>query len=402
MRRRAGAGIPLRGVMALALAALVAGMAPGHAAELPQCRVMDLSPDFAKDGTAFCADSGTTRYVVYRTTDRGRSWTRVGADSPWLPDGSRVTQVVVSAGFAQDRTVYLTTTSMVYVSRDAGKSFLPADLLSGDTSGRRVFTRYVDATTGIAYLLFGSYQSPARLQPPAREPVGAALPANTDRFLLPSRVSADADPLLLAFSGRGESLRSTVYACSVRLDCLDARGSFPSGAKGAWRSPRYSTDKTLYFVTAQNAFTFLRSTDGGRTVKPFTALNAALAPVTAAIRKDGIPPGPPTMAFGPNGRIYVRVATGLVWAGKPAQVLLRSDDNGKRWKQVGVQYALGSTARGNLPFDAVPDTGHENTTQLYATQDGRLFAMGDGFGENDIGPWCSVDGGVKWYRTCPR
>lgn len=405
MTRRATGRAFGSSAVALSLAATCLAAGPGAAVEPPQCRVLDLSPEFAKDGTAFCAASGSPRNVVYRTTDRGRSWTRVGAESPWLPDGAPVTQVVVSATYATDRTVYLATAASLYVSEDAGATFLPLDLLSGDGSGRRVFGRYIDDATGLGYLAFGNYQSPARLRPPVREPVGAALPANTDRFLLPARVSATSDPVLLAFSGRDESLRSTVYGCSVRLDCLEARGSFAGVATGAWRSPRYTTDKTLYFVTAKNQFTFLRSMDGGRTIKPFTALNAALAPLAAAMtRRDAVLLALPTLTFGPGRRLYVRVATSLPDDGKspPAQVILRSDDGGARWKHVGARYMAGGRRRGNLPFEFVPHTTSENAAQIHAAPDGRLFAMGDGPGENDTGPWCSVDGGVRWYRVCPR
>lgn len=400
MTRWAKGRAPWSAALAVSLAASLGVAGPGAAADVPQCRTFDLSPEFGTDGTAFCADSGATRLVVFRTTDRGRTWARVGADSPWLPDQSRVTQVVVSADYARDRTVYLATTSTVYVSQDAGETFVPADLLSSDSSGRRVFTTYRDGATGLAYLVFGKYQSPARIRPPAHEPVAAALPSNTDRFLLPRTVTAESDPLLLAFTGRGEDLRSTVYGCSVRLDCLDARGSFQYTALAAWRSPRYAADRTLYFATRQNGLTFLRSTDGGRTITPFTPLNKAFAALNATVLRTGSWGGWPAMAVGPNGRIYVRLEPRIIKVGAPAQVLLRSDDNGKTWKQVAVQY-MGSR-RGNLPFEPAPHTTRENATQLMAAPDGRLFAMGDGFGENDTGPWCSLDGGVRWHRVCPR
>ncbi|HVF03876.1 MAG TPA: hypothetical protein VNA20_03470 [Frankiaceae bacterium] len=393
--------------IAVSLAAISVTASPGRAAELPQCRVLDLSPTFATDGTAFCADSGTTRYAVYRTTDRGRSWTRVGADSSlWVPDKSTVTQIMVSADYANDRTVYLATNSIVYVSTDAGETFAPADMLSGDGSGRRLFAAYVDGTSNLSYLAYAKYESPARLRPPARQPVDGAAPAKTDRFLLPTRVTAATDPLLLAFDGRGESLRSTVYGCSVDLACKAARGSFAGLAKGAWRSPSYATDRSLYFSTERNGFTFLRSTDGGRTIKPFTSLNAALAPITAAMKKhDVTQTWPASMAFGPKGRIYVRVVVvgfSPDAGSPPSQVILRSDDNGARWKTVGTQYHPDDRRRGTLPFQVTPNTLAENSTFMQAAPDGRLFAMGDGFGESDIGPWCSVDGGVRWYRTCPR
>lgn len=406
--RRAQAG--RRVLTPLACALVVAAGAPVVAAPTaPFCHVMDVSPSFATDRTAFCGYAADSTLVVYRTTDAGRAWTRTDSVVLRVPDGSRTRQLVVSADYANDRSVFLATDTTLYVSRDEGETFLPLDRIAGDGSGRRVFTRYLDMTvaTPVPYVAFAAYQSPARLSPPLHEAVPAALPANTDRFLIPSKVTASSEPLLIAFSGSGGVNVRSVYACTVTLACQTKRANVPGNAEvtGAWLSPSYSTDHTLYVATAANGFTFYRSTDAGASFHPWAPVNAALRPITKELVRRRLPAAaPPALGFGPGGRVYLRVVPGFVDDGRlpPYQVIFRSTDRGARWQQVAWSYDTGGRRRGTLPFLTAAHTTTENSAQLVVTPDGRLFAIGTARQGEDTGPWCSVDGGVRWYRLCPK
>lgn len=381
---------------------------PVGAVDALYCQVMDLSPDYAKDRTAFCAYAAATTLVVHRTTDGGRTWHRADTTVVRLPDRSRTGQLVVSADYPNDRSVFLSTDTTLYVSRDAGATFLPLDRLAGDSSGRRVLSRYLDATAGVAvpYLVLGAYEAPARLSPPFHETVPGALPAYTERFLVPPRVTAASDPLLIAFSGSGGANTWSVYGCTVTLACQDRRADVPGGRPvGAWLSPSYDDDRTLYVVTRENGFTFHRSTDAGRTFRRWTAVNTALAGITKEmVRRGTEPPAPPALAFGPKGRVYLRVVPGFADDGKapPFQVLLRSDDRGARWRQVASSYDTGGRRRGTMPFSILTNTLAENASYLTVAPDGRVFAMGSTLDDRATGAWCSLDGGVRWYRTCPK
>lgn len=399
----------LRALLAGALT--VGGLSglPADAADGPFCEVMDVSPAFAVDHTAFCGSLGASSLVVYRTVSAGRSWQRVASTAVRLPDGSRATQLIVSADYAHDRTVYLATDTVLYVSRDAGDSFLPVDWLAGDNSGRRVFTPYLDTTAGaeIPYLAFGAYQNPARLSPPSHEAVSAALPSYTERFLIPRRVTASVEPLLIAFTSDGAGhISRTVHACTSLLACPSRRAALASTTEitGSWLSPSYATDRTVYLATNANGFSFLRSTDSGRSFAPWTPLNAALAPITKEFVRRGLYSRyPPTLTFGPGRQMFLRLIPGFVDDGRlpPAQVLLRSDDAGAHWRQVGAFYD-GEHRRGNMPFGPVANMSAEAAAQILATPDGRLFALGTEGSELGGRIYCSVDGGVRWSHLCPR
>ena len=405
---RAAVGRRVVGAIAAAACALLGTPGTSVAAVMPACRVLDLSPAYERDGTVFCATGTRTSFALFRSKDRGRTWVRF-SNGVRLPDQAWLTQLVVSADYPNDRSVYLATSSALYASTDDGETFGPVDLLANDSSGRRILTRYLDTTAGVAlpYLAFANYHAPARLRPPAHERVAGPLPAKANVFLIPSPLTMQSQPLVLGFSGSNETLTYTVYECTTTLACATPRGNLPKlgGFSGIWMSPHYPTDRTLYAAGEANGFTFVRSTDGGRTFQPWTSLNTALRPVTTAMTKRNEPQWePPAVTFAGKNRIFVRLFSHLPDDGRlpPYQVILRSDDSGRTWRQVGTQYDTGGRRRGNLPFGQLGNSTSENVAQIYGAPDGRVFALGEGLKNEGPAPWCSVDGGVRWYRTCPK
>ncbi|NEP62360.1 MAG: glycosyl hydrolase, partial [Symploca sp. SIO2G7] len=77
-----------------------------------------LSPNFDADKTLFI---GTQKGLIFRSTNGGRSLQKL-AQLPW-ERGNDSPSMVISPGFATDRTLYVVAETGVYKSTDAGKSW---------------------------------------------------------------------------------------------------------------------------------------------------------------------------------------------------------------------------------------------------------------------------------------
>jgi photosystem II stability/assembly factor-like uncharacterized protein len=88
----------------------------------PAVTSLAFSPDYMKDGTAFC---GTMEDGVFCSTDRGTHWT---AWNFGLLD-LRILCLAVSPAFVQDETIFAGTESGIYRSRNGGRAWRAGDFL---------------------------------------------------------------------------------------------------------------------------------------------------------------------------------------------------------------------------------------------------------------------------------
>lgn len=83
-----------------------------------------VSPNYVNDRTAFAANRAG---AVWRTTNGGESWLRIGASSIVTPSGPahKYTWIAVSPNFAADQLVLVGTNNGVFRSGDGGDSWVP-------------------------------------------------------------------------------------------------------------------------------------------------------------------------------------------------------------------------------------------------------------------------------------
>ena len=409
--------------MVAALLAAVASGAPAHAAVAPPaCDVILVSPAFAHDHALVCVhpDSQGTR-VLAVTTTAGRTWRDAamsGLVRPAGPLGAALT-VTLSPAFANDHTLFATTGSGTYASKDFGATFVPVDTLTkaGGTdnpvaffatssavlpageSGPRVLLAYADSPLPALIDPATDSRRPALgvpglgalrfvAQPAAAQPA-AAQPSLADDLLavvdVPDSATDD---------------HAAVYRCDAALTCAQPLFAFPPGIRFGTESRLTAMpDRSLLAVLADRHSNpqVWRSTDGGATFTPMRSV----ARVVASLGRGG---APPTVSFAATAshphRVYLRVeasmpSTGWKSDSPPASQLFRSDDSGVTWRLLAYGRSVFQPgARGTLPWRLGPANGH----LIQLAPDGRLFA--DGSSETVTTTWCSVDGGVRWTAGC--
>lgn len=404
---------------ALALTLAVPSPAvPAPTAAPSPCAAFALSPSFVADGTAFCATLFTKGPTLWRTTDRGRSWTRFDLAPGVLPTEQRpvLRDLIVSPRYAVDRAVYLQTSVGLYVTTNPADGLRPVDLLaSANDVGVPNLTPYVDATAGVAstgervVFAYAAQQRAARIDPPLHSEVPAAAPNYALQFLVPPRATLDNGPLLVGLrpDRSGAGLHSVaLYQCDLALTCASQLHAFapPGLFRGAWLSPAYDRDRTLYVALSTGKRYFLyRSTDRGRTFAPWTGASKVLAAVNAEMsRGDGGTDVPLALAVDPgNPRLmFLRVAQRADTPRMPAEQVFRSRDGGATWTRVGVGWATPGRAD-TLPWDAANPSGNIAAHQgaIYVSN-GRVFALGQSTRDGYSGVFCSADAGRTWSRTC--
>lgn len=337
----------LRAVAAVA-AVLLASSGDGATASrlyAPRCYRTALSPDFAKDGTAFCLtwtrsphyepsqvpNVGTytpdTKDVgLYRTTDRGRSWRRLETDLPWDSE-SNVGGIALSPLYRTDRLLAVHVGNYgVYTSTDGGEHFTAADPAARSAFGRPSFGGYLapfaqSTATGPAGA-FGFFDPSVAIaeQNPNRDPELMRTGWNGNSAIVPGvgghlpvtaapGLSGEGFQLSRTFGsgGRGYVLTSHVesfegllppvwrfalWSCTPTLDCDDKRKVFPDNW-GAWNLVLLDPAGQRLGIVLHENLTDLdkparlhvwQSSDAGATWRPWTAVERLLAPFAAAAR----------------------------------------------------------------------------------------------------------------------
>jgi hypothetical protein len=437
MRARPAAAIAVLGM----LAPLGATPAGASGTKPLVCQAFGVSPDAQPAVSAMCVTADITRDAqtqeetsrtphVYVSRDGGHTWTSMRAVGlPPIPSvdapppgtssgyteapGTTPVQVVYSAGYAVNHTIYLAANGSlggVYQSTDEGdtwtlanptSSLAPAFVAYSDprpTPGNLDLTRYP--------LALADRVAPDRIDGPATTQEKGANPAYSRFFAFAPRPyrglqlldaaevwNAAANP---PFSTNVASLRS----CSLDLDCSTVLHTFPTGSAFSALVLAGDFDRTgLVLIdempTAPNrpSLGWLASTDGGRSFRPWTF-------VTLANRDVARRHGENTdivVATNPHrpGMLVASVAYDIHDA--PRQRMYVSHDDGRRW---------------TLTSDTSLSSSYEwPLRRLVLGADGRLFELADvpqpTWPQQDVfnpkqALWCSADTGHSWSTTCPH
>lgn len=419
--RRAAAGF------VLALAAVPVAWAAPPAPPPPPvqpCAHFAASPGFARDGTAFCAghqkdaSGATTGFVVHRTTDRGRSWTRLAAAGLLMNDPhARVRHLSVSPAYATDSTVFVQVQNTgLFQSTDAGTTFtLVSPLAWGSlTAYAATAPGGLLGTAGVHPLFVmaspagqdGEPNRSAIVDPLARAhtPV-VGTPGRDTEFAVSDTYERDGAAFAVADHGVGLDARVGIYRCNAAFACSEPLHSFPKRwtFDRIWLSAGFATTRTVYvsMTTLEGKRSLWWSRDAGKTWQPWTSAERLLAPVVSAKSYPGY-----ALAPGPAGsrQLHLRVSysPGEVRSGPPAEQLFRSKDGGATWQPVayGRTPAQGGT-RGTIPTNSpLSDFGSGDVAPgaLTVTSTGHLFALGNTWVY--AGFYCSWDAGRTWARYC--
>lgn len=261
------------------------------------------SPHYVEDETIFargCFDG------VFKSTDGGTTWRPLTADLSTDEGVERVSQLVVSPAYAQDRGLWALTSSHVYRSKDGGESWQRADQgLEGLELERLVLSpKYGVDRTALVTVGRGIYIT----RNEGEEWHAIELPISglrvTDLALSPDFAT---DGVLFVV-GTDEEYRGRFYRSSDGGETWLALGEEFSnqGTRGLALSPHYPADGLVFASTDRGVY---RSTDGGGTWKPLNIPGAWT----------------PFFVFSPD---FARDHTLYASLG---EALYRSQDGGENW-----------------------------------------------------------------------
>lgn len=315
------------------------------------------SPSYASDGTIFAEGTVTEgcTYVIcpvlFRSTDRGRTWQRLTAA------GFQGGKVLLPAAFPADARIFSAGPTGLLVSRDGGESFLRAAAIGGGAAISPAFS------TGDPRILFAATPGwEYRDDIGAAKPGGLVLPSTALSGTIAFAPDYPRDPRVLVGGSTASgtsSNASAVFLCENGV--CDKSVVLPGfvGAAALAVSPDYHLDNTVMAWRASGLFA---SRDGGR-----------------SFVRVAVPGGGDVLdvAFHEGG-ILALVRT-VDAGGAASTTLLRTSDTGQTWS------ALGSASMQRLAsFGVLPD--------------GRILASraADAGG----GIFCSQDGGASWSARC--
>lgn len=323
------------------------------------------SPHYAQDGTLFASGTvvrGCTRAtcpVLFRSTDRGTTWSQV--ESSGFTGG----QLLLPPAFPADPTMFAMSATGLARSNDAGRSFVPVTPISAPAAV------VPDSPAGDARVLIGT-------DPPTV--YSARSGAITPGPLLPPGITELDD---VAFAGGSGHLVVTGmrvdpagigYQDAVVVDCAHACGSILAapheGALHLSVSPDFPTDGTYFAYSSQHVYV---SRDGGQTI-------AALAvSLSGSVSTFALSP-----RYGQDGRAVLSTYT-LDAALQPRPAVAVSHDAARDFA---------STAASGLPASYM-------VSSLSMTDDNRMFATLSGPDSTGLfGIRCSIDGGYVWRLSC--
>ena len=167
----------------------------------PNCEsvaVAAFSPAYKQDSLLFAATNQPP--TILRSLDTGRSWT--AAETPFL-EGTRFTALLPSPGYAGDQTLYaLTSTSLLYRSRDGGRNWLLLD--------QRIDQVALAGVSGPSLILYGTYGGHLLHSTNGGDKWQEIGPTpNSERLVMLQAAPSTGDfPLLYAFTAGGRFVRS--------------------------------------------------------------------------------------------------------------------------------------------------------------------------------------------------
>ncbi|MEL6128456.1 MAG: YCF48-related protein [Cyanobacteria bacterium J06628_4] len=227
-----------------------------------------LSPEFGSDQTMFV---GNQAGVLFRSTNGGKTLKEV-AKLPW-ERGNDSPSMVISPGFAQDRTLYTVAETGVYKSTDAGESWQST---TENTPIAEAWNLHVEISPNYVQdstLYVSSYDGLFRSTDAGGswEPVAIADVDPERTFLEAVALSPNyAQDGTLIVSLRGKGLYKSVDKGETFAPIGDASLAFsrmynvPCAGRPIEFSPNYAKDNTIFgFGTADTDL--YRSTDGGET-----------------------------------------------------------------------------------------------------------------------------------------
>lgn len=366
-------------------------------------------------GLAFAKDFGAPGPVnFFVSRDRGSTWTRqqaVGVTGQSFPATS---ELALSPQFQVDRRVYWGTGAGLQVSSDDGNTFTTADPQAS-------FARHAVLPLVMASPLFPAPAPPATVPDPGgllRPDVGVLLPggsqsssqlfvapverpiAATTSFNYQFLVPPDGSPVIAVAWENDSSAPASprhlaLYQCDRTFACPSRLSTFAFAKTGttfpelAWISPGYRNDRTMAFVTfdASRRRTFWRSTDGGKTVQPWSTINQIVRSIGDV---DSL-----TYAFSasPNRprAIYLRLAN------TSREQIWMSSDGGSRWTRQawGETQLTGGKVVGTLPWE--PGSASIGSQRISIQKD-RLLTTATKADASTL--WCSRDWGRTWRDHC--
>jgi hypothetical protein len=394
--------VAARVALALALAGWAAVVPSARGADTAPrpCERLALSPDFAHDGTVFCGGrlstsvvGGTTQgFVLYRSTDRGRSWTKLAAAGLLFNTLDDLHQLLVSPSYATDHTVVVETLGYgVFASADGGTTFVP--LLPGD----QPMLTLGSLAPGTAFALgAGSHlpQTSSVLLDLTTHLVTAisGVAQGEQAFAVSPAYATDGRALAFADRIVDGAVRTEVYACDATFACATRLAVLPRHYQfdRAW----FVTAKLLVVALAREGTSrpaLYASSDGGRTYAPLRAAQAVLdgqADPSRDVQLD--------LTSTPNGRrLWLRTSSG-----RPPQLrVYRSDDAGRSWRLVASARTDSRQPVGNFPDLRTPPPSYGiPRVSLQAADDGHLFV--NGLDANGWDVACSADDGRSWSTYC--
>ena len=380
------------------------------------CSSLALSPNFSRDGTAYCAGidreqetAGQYAVVVWKTQNRGRSWQRMAASG--MQGATGIDDFLHSPKGVAEPELFIRTNRGLWRSADSGESFALIDTLASDSHANLLspFISQSNLLGGGAHtaFAFADQDLPAVIDPPLHIPV-TATPGYEEQFLIPA--SYPDSPAFAIGTDRQTVIKPTLYRCETGFSCGIPLFTFPGSGfpVDAWFAPDYETSSEIYVLVrsfpGEQHLHMWRSQDGGLTFKPMESVNRLIRPVNKHSSASGF--NSVTLAMNPAfpSRYYLRIDSPITKAFPPAppsHQLFRSGDKGLTWKRVS--YGLGGSQKGRpgrLPWNRAAG---QPSWPIELASDGRLFAIGEHSPTKRYkGLYCSTDQGVTWAFLCRK